>query len=252
MAAVRATAVHQHAVQLVLVALARVRVLGQVLAVPHVQVQRLLKLVPVVDLRNALPGLDRVGFSFPKELAEAQSHMLLAVLPVEWESTWRTVARELLVVLCDKQRSSMIKAELNLHLDCTWQCGAHLDTDIALEVVLKALQVQLQHRREVVEQVADLGVLHQRMPLCLSSVNPQRCDLQSPPSLLDDDQTSRRQRVQALTPAVTKLQPQSDAFPESGIQMTTTTSFQDLPHTHTRHTPQLCAVIPPAWPSALY
>ena len=45
-----AAAVHQHAVQLVLVALGRVAVLRQVLAAADIQVQRLLKLISIVDL----------------------------------------------------------------------------------------------------------------------------------------------------------------------------------------------------------
>ena len=52
MPAVGAAAVHQHAVQAVLVAFAAVRVRGQVLAVADVQVQLLVELVPVVDLRS--------------------------------------------------------------------------------------------------------------------------------------------------------------------------------------------------------
>lgn len=52
-AAVRAAAVHQHAVQLVLVLLGRVAVLRQVFAVAHIKVQHLLKLIPVVDLCTA-------------------------------------------------------------------------------------------------------------------------------------------------------------------------------------------------------
>lgn len=35
----------------------------------------------------------------------------------------------------------------------------HLHADVALKIVFKALQVKLQDRREVAEQVADLGVL---------------------------------------------------------------------------------------------
>lgn len=35
----------------------------------------------------------------------------------------------------------------------------HLDPHLALEIVLEALQVQLQHGREVAEQVANLGIL---------------------------------------------------------------------------------------------
>ena len=46
----RASAVHQHTVQTVLVSLAAVCVRGQVLAIAHVQVQLLIELVPVIDL----------------------------------------------------------------------------------------------------------------------------------------------------------------------------------------------------------
>ncbi len=56
-AAVGAAAVHQHAVQAVLVALAAVRVRGQVFAVADVQVQLLVELIPVVDLRSGTRGL---------------------------------------------------------------------------------------------------------------------------------------------------------------------------------------------------
>jgi hypothetical protein len=46
-----------------------------------------------------------------------------------------------------------------------WICthlsfGTHLDPDVMFEVVLEALQMQLQHRGEVTKQVANLGVLH--------------------------------------------------------------------------------------------
>lgn len=56
-AAVGAAAVHQHAVQAILVALAAVRVRGQVLSVADVQVQLLVELVPVIDLRSGVMGI---------------------------------------------------------------------------------------------------------------------------------------------------------------------------------------------------